>query len=243
MIPGLPPPALAPEPGAAPVEPRVQDTRAIAAIRLEAVTTDLGGVLFLINALQQLGFFDRLDDHFGIISSIGGWGWLEILARCLLGDRRSDLAIDPIWNALATLDGRRPGNGFTFHGPRVRGLPGAWPVPVAAESRPPRKRRSRPLGLQPAPPLQRFLDTIVPYLRWRLVRAMALDARPDEDGDALLASRLLSRRGRLTCTATHVDLHMSMDQIDIAVRLAGLDANPGWVPALGRVVTFFFERE
>ena len=35
---------------------------------------------------------------------------------------------------------------------------------------------------------------------------------------------------------------MDLDQIDIAVRLAGLDANPGWVPALGRVVTFSFDR-
>jgi hypothetical protein len=32
-----------------------------------------------------------------------------------------------------------------------------------------------------------------------------------------------------------------MDQVDIAVRLAGLDANPGWVPSLGRVVTFYYD--
>jgi hypothetical protein len=52
---------------------------------------------------------------------------------------------------------------------------------------------------------------------------------------------VLVRRGRLAWSATHVDLRMTMDQVDIAVRLAGLDANPGWAPALGRVITFYFE--
>jgi hypothetical protein len=44
-------------------------------------------------------------------------------------------------------------------------------------------------------------------------------------------------------TATHVDLVMPMNEISVPVRLAGLDANPGWVPELGRVVTFHFVRE
>jgi hypothetical protein len=72
---------------------------------------------------------------------------------------------------------------------------------------------------------------------------MAIAARSPREEEELLASRLLDRRGRMTWTSTHVDLHMRMDQVDINVRLAGLDANPGWVPALGRVVTFYFEQE
>jgi hypothetical protein len=89
--------------------------------------------------------------------------------------------------------------------------------------------------------LRRFADRFVPYLRWRLLKGLAFEAPSARDEEALLVSRLLYRRGRVSCTSTHVDLHMSMGQVDIAIRLAGLDANPGWVPALGRVVTFYYD--
>ena len=59
----------------------------------------------------------------------------------------------------------------------------------------------------------------------RAVIAQLLESRfhlSPSDADALLAQRLLVRRGHLRSTATHVDLHMTMAQIDIAVRLAGL---------------------
>ncbi|HLO02595.1 MAG TPA: hypothetical protein VK191_05770, partial [Symbiobacteriaceae bacterium] len=46
--------------------------------------------------------------------------------------------------------------------------------------------------------------------------------------------------GRLWLTQTHLDLELSVDQIALPIRLAGLDANPGWVPALGRVVSIHF---
>ncbi len=204
------------------------------------VTTDLGGVLFLVNALQHLKFWDYLDDRFVAVSTIGSWGWLEILSRSLIGDSRPAAAADPIWSVLAALDGREPGASFgSFRAPQHVRWPEEWPAPASGR---PWRRKCRPLGWEPDSALQRFLDVLVPYLRWRLLAAMGLEERT-ADGDAFLASRLLLRRGRLAVTATHVDLRMGMDQVDIAVRLAGLDTNPGWVPALGRVVTFFFERE
>jgi hypothetical protein len=220
-----------------PIDPIV----ALPAPAVESVRTGLGGVLFLINALQGLKLFDRLDDHFGVESSIGGWAWLEIVARCLLGDGRQDAALDPIWPMLAALDGRPPGAAITgtFRGLRSCRLPREWPTPDAPV--PATDRPWQPLGLEPRGELRRFLDTLIPYLRWRVLNAMALNAGSAQDDDALLAGRLLYRHGRLTCTSTHVDLHMGLDHIDIAVRLAGLDANPGWVPALGRVITFYFE--
>jgi hypothetical protein len=212
-------------------------------VTVEFVRTGLAGVLFLINALKRLELFDRLDDHFGVTSSIGGWAWLEIVARSLLGGRRKGAASDPIWDVLATLDGRQTGTAIsgTFRGPRSYELPEDWPAPVRAYRPTGRRSQRRPLGFKPAQPLGRFLETLLPYLRWRLLNGMSLEARSARDEDALLVSRLLYRRGRLSYTRTHVDLHMGMDQVDIAVRLAGLDANPGWVPALGRVVTFYYD--
>jgi hypothetical protein len=33
---------------------------------------------------------------------------------------------------------------------------------------------------------------------------------------------------------------MDLKHVSLPVRLAGLDANPGWYPELGRVVTFHY---
>jgi hypothetical protein len=49
---------------------------------------------------------------------------------------------------------------------------------------------------------------------------------------------LLRQPARLFVTRTHVDLIFRLDQIDLKARLAGLDRDPGWVPALGRVISF-----
>ncbi len=45
----------------------------------------------------------------------------------------------------------------------------------------------------------------------------------------------------LYLTRTHVDVVFSLDQIRLDVRRAGLDQDPGWVPALGRVIAFHYE--
>ncbi|AHE99896.1 hypothetical protein [Thioalkalivibrio paradoxus] len=51
---------------------------------------------------------------------------------------------------------------------------------------------------------------------------------------------LLAVRGRLVHTESHLDLHLPLPAVRLPVRLAGLDVNPGWVPWLGRVVTFIY---
>lgn len=42
-------------------------------------------------------------------------------------------------------------------------------------------------------------------------------------------------------TPSHVDMHLAMSAVQLPVRLAGLDINPGWLPWLGRVVTFHYD--
>jgi hypothetical protein len=54
-----------------------------------------------------------------------------------------------------------------------------------------------------------------------------------------LASLVL-RRSLVTITPTHVDLWFPLDAVDIRIRRAGLDVDPGWVPWLGRVVLFHY---
>jgi hypothetical protein len=51
----------------------------------------------------------------------------------------------------------------------------------------------------------------------------------------------LVQPARLRATETHLDLDLHAADIDPALRLSGLDLDPGWVPWLGRVVTFHYD--
>uniref|UniRef100_A0A832A2R6 Uncharacterized protein n=1 Tax=Desulfacinum infernum TaxID=35837 RepID=A0A832A2R6_9BACT len=56
----------------------------------------------------------------------------------------------------------------------------------------------------------------------------------------LTLRRLVVRPGRLVLSPTHVDVFFALDQADAAIRRWALDVNPGWVPWLGRVVSFHY---
>jgi hypothetical protein len=72
-------------------------------------------------------------------------------------------------------------------------------------------------------------------VRARLHRALqVLD--PDE-----LARVLCAHDARVCVTATHLDIFLGLDTLPMGIRLAGLDRDPGWVPAAGRFMAFHFE--
>lgn len=52
---------------------------------------------------------------------------------------------------------------------------------------------------------------------------------------------LLNLHARIQASPSHVDLFAPLNAVQLPVRLAGLDINPGWLPWLGRVVTFHYE--
>jgi hypothetical protein len=54
---------------------------------------------------------------------------------------------------------------------------------------------------------------------------------------------LVCRPARIAITATHVDVRQDIDAVDLRIRRAGLDIDPGWVPWLGRVLRFHYGRE
>jgi hypothetical protein len=87
------------------------------------------------------------------------------------------------------------------------------------------------------PDLRRWLALVLPYLRLRLQQALGQGSPGERD----LQETLLLHRGWLYVTSTHVDLVMSLDEVSLPVRLAGLDCNPGWLSGFGRVVLFHFE--
>jgi hypothetical protein len=84
----------------------------------EPLSTGLGGVLFLVNLLKSLDLPRSLESSSGSQFNLSPCELLELIARALLHPRRDlHLASDPVWHALALLDGRAaatlPGKQFT----------------------------------------------------------------------------------------------------------------------------------
>jgi hypothetical protein len=55
--------------------------------------------------------------------------------------------------------------------------------------------------------------------------------------------RLVRRPALVHATRTHIDLRFDARWVDLDLRRAGLDLDPGWVPWLGRVVSFHYDYE
>jgi hypothetical protein len=54
--------------------------------------------------------------------------------------------------------------------------------------------------------------------------------------------RFLARRGaRIVLSDTRLDVHFPLATHPLSIRIAGLDRDPGWVPAFGRIIEFHYE--
>ena len=51
---------------------------------------------------------------------------------------------------------------------------------------------------------------------------------------------LCARRGSITLTAARLEVRFALADHPLAIRMAGLDRNPGWVPAAARVIEFHY---
>jgi hypothetical protein len=203
--------------GAAQAEPRTMEDATV-------VSTALGGVFFLVLVGVRLGLYGDFSTprEPGIALSI--WDWLALMGRALLGDGYDD---DPLWALLATLAGRAagelPGEGIE--------PPSEWRAPEGWRDEDEREPAS--CGAD-ARPIDRWVATIAPQVRGRLLRALGV-AREE------LAAVLLVRAARVRVTASHLDVAMALAEHPVEVRRAGLDRDVGWVPAAGRYVAFQFE--
>ena len=52
---------------------------------------------------------------------------------------------------------------------------------------------------------------------------------------------LVRRPALLQSTPTHIDLRFDLRLVDLRIRRAGLDLDPGWLPWFGRVIGFHYE--
>ena len=89
--------------------------------------------------------------------------------------------------------------------------------------------------------LEQWVGQAMPAVHHYLIRQLALvDSPTPEAALAPLIPEILQASATLYVTRTHIDLVFSLEQIRLDVRVAGLDRNPGWVPILGRVITFHY---
>jgi len=222
---------------------------------VDGVTTHLGGVFFLINLLERLGLPDCFEADCRLASAVGAFGTLECVARALVPHAAARLRADPVWEVLAKLDRREPGSP-----PRSAGLccdelrlPHAWfddfdRIDAAALGRslsPSAQCISAIAALRGfgwPQPLLTWLLFVTPFLEWRLHQAFgttldeAAPAGTPESGNSFL--QLLAR---VYVSEAHIDVVTSVENVNLAVRMAGLDRSPGWVKSLQRVVLFHFE--
>jgi hypothetical protein len=270
--PGAPPSAPAPRP-----VPEAVPSSAPAPLESESLETRQGGIFYLINLALLLELYSDFTAPARAELQLPLWDFLALLGERLAG---AALRSDPIWEQLARLAGRAPGEapGRDFAPAAEWRLPTTWltafresgPWPWSASRD--RLRVEHPAGfavldvprgpglavlqarrelhahaecdlceVAPRPedeelrPLDRWLGWLMPYVRARLCRALGL---ADADG---VAELLLAHWARVTVTATQLDVVLSLAELPLAVRLAGLDRDPGWVPAAGRFIAFQFE--
>ena len=254
----------------------------------DGLPTKLAGAFYLINMMQRLQLPACFDETWNLSRHLSPWAVLELLARGLVNAENEGAAADPLWLALAELDGRLPETlpDYPFSAPQTIALPSHWltqlelnhswiwasngrsfriwseqgflvceqPVSAGKQTAAEAHAWLRQAGLHQRPVLAhgRFADApidptdsplltdlpvglthwlgfVLPYIRRWLKNTVA-----GEDD-------ILLQNGRLYLSSSHVDVVMPLSGIKLAVRLAGLDLDPGWLPDYGRVIQFHFD--
>lgn len=86
-----------------------------------------------------------------------------------------------------------------------------------------------------APNALGWANFVMPFVRFHLEQALGASASTDS------IATVLQMPARVMVSPMHVDVVASLESISIPVRMAGLDRNPGWIAAFGRVVLLHFE--
>jgi hypothetical protein len=265
------PPAIAPAKPASQTESASQDDAPAEYRSAETtpplplpVETGLGGLFHLVTIAVGLGLYGDFTTPLQRGIDLDPWDFATLLGRKLLGDVDED---DHVWTLLAELAGRRPSEkpGKGFEPPRDWRLPRDWVRPFGTRGTwrwsgdEGRLRVEHPAGFLvldvPPQPVERALyrytrspltrraalprESRRPLVRWVTRTARYLDARLQLAG--VTTEGLLCRPARVHVSDSHVDVVFALADLPIEVRLAGLDRDPGFVPAAGRYLHFHFE--
>ena len=81
--------------------------------------------------------------------------------------------------------------------------------------------------------LTRWLDWLMSYVDARLKRAL--------NTQEPVGVFLCRYPARIYATGAHLDIVLSLQALPIEIRFAGLDRDPGWIPAAAAIIRFHFE--
>lgn len=215
---------------------------------IASVESCFAGVLFLLNVALYLKLYADFTSPLGGNLELNIWDFLSLLGAEVAGEGFEE---DALFELLAQLAGRTrfepPGS--HFEPPRQWTLPESW-LDAFPEPFEPRKTVSNgrrqvihPAGFTlsdnatavsvfPQNDLTRWMSWISGYIRARLARAI---------GRADAMEMIAKISGRIDCTSANVDVFFSLQLHPVEIRLAGLDRDPGWIPAAGRYVAYHFQ--
>ena len=211
------------------------------------IATKFGGSFYLINLGLFMGFYGDFTtpDEPGIQLSI--WDFVALLTCELVGD---EVKADPVWPLLQQLaqreEGELLGSGFdpdtvkSFEfqvssselDEEVSGEPETRNSKLKTRNAELETRNSK---LETSSAVAAWIDRLMPHVRARLRQALGLS---EQDDPGPLVCR---QRARVCVTPTHLDVFFFLADLPIEIRYAGLDRNPGWVPAAGKFIAFHFE--
>lgn len=206
----------------------------------DGTKTEFGGLFFLLNAFVALGLYGDFTRPADGVRGLSPFELLDLLGRRWFG---ATYRTDPLASLLPNLAGLPAGNcvGQDFEAP-VWTIPSSWLTPW-----PPAKLQRcggaywHPAGFPVTDDASQPFGAAGRRRRWVYCLARYLEARLQlaTGGDAALA--LVCRR---SATISHdfeaLEIGFALDTHPIAVRLAGLDRNLGWMPATGRRIGFVF---
>jgi len=183
------------------------------------IDTDFGGVFYLINLGLYLDLYGDFTQPLRLGLALSIWDFVALAGQQLLGE---PLTRDSVWALLAQLAGRGVAEapGTDFDPPAVDRLP--------TELRPIFSDLGDPIDLA------LWLDRLMSFIRSRLAQALGLNETQN-------AALFFTQAAHISVTAARLDVSMNLIDLPIEIRLAGLDRDPGWVPAAGRFVAFHFE--
>lgn len=213
--------------------------------------TSAGGLLFLLNALERIGYGEwlasqpewepqfvarralaRLLGRLNVPADDPGWEMVRVPSVLRTAPRR--FVAPPRWRqglltGSSLLLHAKTGDGGRLRDPSGRLLLGGWrgpcPRPLLVD------RRQAALSALPPGELGGEVVSAWDIAVRRWIRRFASVAMAD----------LVLRPATMTATPTHVDIHFDIAAADPRIRRAGLDIDPGWVRWFGRVVTFHYD--
>jgi hypothetical protein len=207
---------------------------------VERAPTGYGGLLFLIPILQDLQIPAAILDEPALAAEPGLGAVLHRLACVAMPDAWADRAalwlagLDEPAGPVPALDPDRAGAALRV-GQRVARAAGELGVDEQPDDPPALRAGRAALPGSPAP----WLDELCLHFAVQVTAALRARTGLELAAGALL-DRVIRRTGTLVRTATHLRLELPIDAADVDLRRALLDLDPGWVPFLGRVVSFHY---